>query len=186
MARICHVEAVIPFSAIISRYEEAIQWASEKLATLWGPLAIISPPMPFEASEYYANDMGMGLRKILVAAERPRDPSELASWKIATNALEAEYAAWTNTAEPRPLNLDPGYISQSKLVLATVKDRDHRLYLRDGIFAEVTLRYLRSGWTENPWTYPDYRTDPVKTFANQNRKRLREFLKAENGWRRRP
>ncbi|WP_164103051.1 DUF4416 family protein [Candidatus Laterigemmans baculatus] len=185
MARICRVEAVIAFSAIISRHEEAIQWACERLALLWGPLPVVSPPMPFEASEYYANEMGSGLRKIMVAAERPRDPSELADWKVATNALEADYAALSPAAEPRPLNLDPGYISQSKLVLATVKDRDHRLYLREGIFAEVTLRYLRSGWTENPWTYPDYRTDPVKTFANQNRLRLREFLKAEDGWRRR-
>lgn len=186
MAAICRVEAVIPFSAIISRHDEAFAWARDQLATIWGPLAAAGPAVPFKASAYYAGEMGEGLRKIMVAAEHPRDPAELASWKVATNAFEAEYAALAEPAEPRPLNLDPGYISQSKLVLATVKDRDHRLYLREGIFAEVTLRYLRSGWTENPWTYPDYRTDPVKTFATECRKRLREHLAAQDGWRRRP
>jgi hypothetical protein len=50
--------------------------------------------------------------------------------------------------EPRPLNLDPGYLTEAKLVLATTKDRNHRLYLDRGIFAEVTLCYQRggSGW----------------------------------------
>lgn len=186
MARVCHVESVLPFCAIISRYDDAFQWAQRQLVALWGPLTEVGAAMPFMAADYYGADMGTGLRKILVAAEQPRDPSELASWKVATNALEADYAVASGAPEPRPLNLDPGYISQSKLVLATVKDRDHRLYLREGVFAEVTLRYLRSGWTDNPWTYPDYRTDPVKEFANRNRQRLREYLAAEDGWRRRP
>lgn len=204
MGHIRRVESVIPFCAIISRRPHAFDWSRRQLTTLWGPLAETSEPMPFEASGYYTREMGTGLSKILVAAVQPRDPAELARWKTATNRLEAEYAALQRRPEPgqgepeqtepeqaeagqaelRPLNLDPGYISQSKLVLATVKDRDHRLYLSDGIFAEVTLRYLRSGWTDNPWTYPDYRTAPVKTFANECRARLRRHLAARDGWRR--
>lgn len=194
MGHIRRVESVIPFCAIISRHPPAFEWAREQLTTLWGPLAEASEPMTFEASGYYASEMGTGLSKMLVAAVQPRDPAEMARWKTATNRLEAEYAVLQERAEPgesereqsllRPLNLDPGYISQSKLVLATVKDRDHRVYLRHGIFAEVTLRYLRSGWTENPWTYPDYRTAAVKTFAQECRARLRQHLAAHDGWRR--
>lgn len=189
MGHIRRVEPVIPFCAIISRDEPAFAWARQQLTAFWGPLAEASEPMPFEASGYYTSEMGSGLRKILVAAAMPRDPGEVAAWKTATNQLEAEYASLTHDTEAehgpqRPLNLDPGYISQSKLVLATVKDRDHRIYLSDGIFAEVTLRYLRSGWTDNPWTYPDYRTAPVKAFALKCRARLRQHLAAHDGWRR--
>ena len=32
-------------------------------------------------------------------------------------------------AEPRPLNLDPGYLTPAKLVLASTKDHAHRIYL---------------------------------------------------------
>lgn len=189
MGHIRRVESVIPFCAIISRHVPAFDWARQQLSALWGPLAEASAPMPFEASGYYASEMGTELRKILVAAATPRDPGELAAWKTATNQLEAEYArlpkdVGSEHGQQRPLNLDPGYVSQSKLVLATVKDRDHRIYVGDGIFAEVTLRYLRSGWTDNPWTYPDYRTAPVKAFALQCRARLRQHLAAHDGWRR--
>ena len=189
MGHIRRVETVIPFCANISRHEPAFDWARQQLAALWGPLAEASEPMPFEASGYYAGEMGTELRKILVSAATPRDPGELAGWKTASNQLETEYARLSQgapggPAAQRPLNLDPGYISQSKLVLATVKDRDHRLYLSDGIFAEVTLRYLRSGWTDNPWTYPDYRSAPVKAFARECRARLRQHLAAHDGWRR--
>jgi hypothetical protein len=71
------------------------------------------------------------------------DPGRLAEIKRLTNEWEAEYAALEIHPEPRPLNLDPGYITAAKLVLASTKDQGHRIYLRDGIFAEVTLRFVR-------------------------------------------
>jgi hypothetical protein len=178
------VESVVAFCAVISRHAEVRTWARERLAGLWGTLEPEDAAVAFEAEDYYSEAMGEGLQKVMVAATAVRDPAELADWKLATNALEAECAASGRWPEGRPLNLDPGYISQSKLVLATVKDRDHRLYLRDGIFAEVTLRRLRSGWVDNPWTYRDYRGSQVKAFAEACRSRLRAHLIAEDGFRR--
>ena len=59
--------------------------------------------------------------------------------------------------ESRPLNLDPGYITLAKLVLASTKDHSHRIYLGQGIYAEITLDLSRGGWQPSEWTYPDYR-----------------------------
>ena len=75
-------------------------------------------------------------------------------------------------AEPRPLNLDPGYITPAKLVLASTKDHAHRIYLRDGIFAEVTLVYRQRKWQPLEWTYPDYRRDDYQRFFTQCREWL--------------
>ncbi|MEM8680048.1 MAG: DUF4416 family protein, partial [Planctomycetota bacterium] len=74
---------------------------------------------------------------------------------------------------PRPLNIDPGYLTLSKLVLASTKNHAHRIYLREGIFAEITLRYQARAWQPWDWTYPDYRRVDFGQFFD----RCREYLK---------
>jgi hypothetical protein len=116
--------------------------------------------------------MGEGLKKQFFAFERLIDPGALAGIKRQTNEWEAEYAALARHPEPRPLNLDPGYITAAKLVLASTKDHAHRIYLCDGIFAEVTLSYRAGQWQPLEWSYPDYRRDDYQSFFT----RCRELL----------
>jgi hypothetical protein len=185
MADVEIVEPVIRFCAVISRRSPAIDWAIARLSGRWGDVIIRSPDLPFDAGGYYREAMGADLTKTLVAFSRIADPGQLADWKLDTNGWETEYASSADHAVSRPLNLDPGYITQAKLVLATTKDRDHRLYLRDGIFGEVTLNYTRKQWVHHRWTYPDYRTAAVAEFADRCRRYLREHLKTSGAFRRR-
>ncbi len=178
------IEPVVRFCAVISRHADARQWALERLREHWGTTAEISAPAAFTAGGFYNDEMGVGLSKVLVAFDELADPGALADWKLTTNAWEHEYARSSDHAEPRPLNLDPGYITQAKLVLATIKDRDHRLYLHDGIFAEVTLNYMGGRWIHHRWTYPDYRTAEVGEFVMACRERLRTHLLQTGGFRR--
>lgn len=170
------IEPVIRFVAVIASDEEVRAWAYRCIEERWGAIADQSPPMPFHAGGYYTGQMGEGLVKTLVAIREPIDPVGLADWKTQTNLWEREAAATLNKANARPLNLDPGYITQAKLVLATVKDRDHRIYLKDGIFGEITLTYVGKQWVHHRWTYPDYRTEEVFAFAMNCRDRLRSHL----------
>ncbi|TWT73980.1 DUF4416 family protein [Allorhodopirellula solitaria] len=184
MAKPRLIEPVVRFCAVISRHAEARHWARQRLCEHWGAAAEVSSPAPFTAGGFYAAEMGEGLTKILVAFDDFADPAGLADWKRLTNAWEREYAQSSDHAETRPLNLDPGYITQAKLVLATIKDRDHRLYLHDGIFAEVTLNYMGGRWIHHRWTYPDFRTPHVAEFAMTCRERLRTHLLSTGGFRR--
>ena len=84
-----------------------------------------------------------------------------------------EYARAAGHAEPRPLNLDPGYLTLAKLVLASTKDFAHRIYLRDGIYAEVTLYYQHHRWEHHQYTFADYRRDDYQQFFSQ----CRDFLR---------
>lgn len=197
MADVRDPEPVIFFTSVISRYAAARDWAVHRLAERFGEVLCQTAPMPFEASGYYSKEMGDDLQKVIVAFSEPLDPVGLADWKLWTNHLEAEFAAEcrrgtqrNETGEPievrRPLNLDSGYVTQAKLVLATTKDRDHRIYLREGIFAEVTLSYTRKAWKDHRWTYPDYRTEEVARFAEMCRRRLRDYLAETRRWRAQP
>lgn len=183
LARTRPIEPVIRFVAIITADPAAERWARARIASQWGELREVTESLPFHAGGYYGAEMGPDLRKVIVALKEPCDPAGLADWKQETNAWERQAAAERVTAHPRPINLDPGYLTQAKLVLATVKDRDHRIYLRDGIFAEVTLTYTAKRWVGHRWTYPDYCTSEVIEFATACRQRLRRHLRQTGGFR---
>lgn len=161
--------------AVTSRYQEALSWTAERGAQVWGPLADRSQVFDFSETDYYQATMGDALRKQFLAFERPIDPARLPDIKLQTGEWEGEYARLAGHAEPRPLNLDPGYVTPAKLVLASTKDHSHRLYLGQGIFAEVTLFFRQGRWQHREWTYPDYRRDDFQAF----------FLRVRDRWQRR-
>lgn len=170
---------VLLLLAAFSRHESALAWARHRATTAWGPLWQASPVFDFVQTDYYNATMGPGLKKILLAFEHLIDPAQLVAHKHQTNRWEQEYAQQHPAAETRPLNLDPGYLSEAKLVLATTKDRNHRLYLEQGIFAEVTLHYQRKhGWSPQPWTYADYRLPAYHEFFDRCRQFLRSRIHA--------
>jgi hypothetical protein len=147
--------------------EEYFQRAEERLKRHFGPVDFRSPLLPFTHTGYYSQEMGQGLHRKFIAFAQLIDPGDLAEAKRFTNRLEEELAE----GGPRCVNLDPGYISPGKLVLATTKDREHRIYLGDGIYAEVTLRWRRQeGYEPWEWTYPDYRTDDYRSILGEIRR----------------
>ena len=112
----------------------------------WGPLAAESPRFDFHETDYYEPTMGPGLRKTFFTFAELIDPAELVAIKLQTNLWEEQYARGAQHEQPRPLNLDPGYLTLGKLVLASTKDFAHRIYLDRGIYAETTLFYRRHRW----------------------------------------
>jgi hypothetical protein len=177
MGAISEPTPVLLLIAATSRHPTAIEWARLRIEATFGPLALASRPFDFTETDYYAATMGLDLKKQFLAAERQIDPALLAAIKRQTNEWEAEYAALARHPEPRPLNLDPGYITTAKLVLASTKDHAHRLYLQDGIYAEVTLAFRHRAWQPLEWTYPDYRRADYQEFFTQ----CRQFLLQHSG-----
>jgi hypothetical protein len=95
--------------------------------------------------------------------------------------LEQELARSGTFPESRPLNLDPGLLELGKFLLATTKDQAHRIYLGEGIHAEVTLRYQAGAFEPWPWTYADYREPAVLAFMKEARDYYRQRLRAGRG-----
>ena len=81
---------------------------------------------------------------------------------------------------PRAVNLDPGVIEASKLILATTKNYSHRIYIGEKMYAEVTLVFDKGGWCPLPYTYPDYKQQCYFDFFDKARTRLLEQLKSKS------
>ena len=167
----------IRFAAIFSQDIRAIDWACAEAARHWGEIVERTDDLPFDMTTYYNASMGGPLRKRLVAFEQLIDPSALVASKTLANQWEAEYQKTSDATVERALNIDPGYLTEAKVVLATMKDRDHRLYLGSGVFGEVTLFFQLPGkWVSSRWTYPDFRTVAYHEFFDRCRARLRRCL----------
>lgn len=161
---------VVLFFGLLAGGEEILARVKKRLALDFSPIVHESAVVAFNQTDYYEREMGAGLRRQWVAVEQLAHPAELVDCKLYTNRLEQLFAL----AGKRTVNIDPGYVSQSKVVLATTKDYAHRIYVGRGIYEEVTLVYRRGGGYEPwPWTYPDYRSAAAREFFLEVRRRLK-------------
>jgi hypothetical protein len=166
--------------AVFSRDTTAIDWACSKIANAWGAIALQSPRFDHSETRYYEREMGTDLKKQFFVMDGFYDPSRLARNKLQSNEWEQEFAERTNSDVQRPVNIDPGYLTLTKLVLASAKDRAHRIYLHSGIYAEECLFFLDGRWQARAWTYPDYRRTDFQHFFGEVRDMLRQIIADSN------
>jgi hypothetical protein len=169
-------EPVLLIVAAFSRHRAVLEEVAARLEERFGPVALASPPYAFNHTRYYEPTMGPSLCKQLLAFQNLVAADCLVDVKQCTNSLEAEWAGGGLYPEPRPLNLDPGLLTLGKFMLATTKDQAHRIYVGQGIFAEVTLSFQTGAYEPWPWTYADYREAEVRAFLGQARVYYRQRL----------
>jgi hypothetical protein len=136
----------------------------------FGAIDYSSKEMTFGFTDYYGAEMGVELYRQFLSFEILVSPEELTRIKLFTNQLEDR----VSVGQKRKVNLDPGYLSLDSLVLATGKPSPHRIYLRDGIWADLHMIYQSGSYQPFSWTYPDYKGQTLIELFN----RLREVLKA--------
>lgn len=130
----------------------------ERLSQSFGCIDYRSDTLDFSYTTYYQSEMGSNLRRVFYSFQQLIDPGALASIKLQTNRIETEFSS-NRDGPKRPVNLDPGYMETGKLILASTKNHCHRIYLSEGIYAELTLLYRKGHFLPLEWTYPDYRTE---------------------------
>ncbi|MGA7877499.1 MAG: DUF4416 family protein [Desulfoferrobacter sp.] len=134
----------------------------------FGPIDFLTESKSFDYTDYYDKEMGSSLYRQTASFERLVRPELLADIKLFSNELEKRFAQENR----RRVNIDPGLLSEERLVLATGKNYTHRIYLRDGIFADLTLIYQKGSYNVLPWTYPDYRAPELLHFLGVLRQKL--------------
>ncbi len=147
---------------------------TEELRLLFGEIDFMSERFPFHFTDYYAQEMGVSLFRHFVTFKDLIPIPRLSEIKLTTNDLEETLAAPDGR---RRINIDPGYLCLQHVILATTKGYTHRPYLRDGIYADLTLIYRNKSFLPLEWTYPDYRQDEVVHLFNELRRRYGEDLR---------
>ncbi|MDR3332546.1 MAG: DUF4416 family protein [Synergistaceae bacterium] len=136
-------------------------WAKERLSDLFGVIERVGGPFDFDFTDYY-RDISPNLARYFFSFRGLEYPSGLVRWKRLAVGIEAESAQGGG----RRVNIDPGYLDGARLVLASTKDNAHRIYLSDGIYAELTLRRVKSGWERFSYTFPDFRSGTYDGFLD--------------------
>ncbi len=162
---------------ILAADQTCLDAAHKALSPRFGKIDLTSDAWPFTQTGYYTSETGPDILRQFVSLEKLIDPGNLAKIKHTTNILEQKIARTLTLPLPRPVNLDPGIIEPSKLVLATTKNYSHRIYIGNKMFAEVTLIFEKNAWRHFDYTYPDYRESRYHDFFTKVRNRLLEQLK---------
>jgi hypothetical protein len=173
-------EPVKLFAALLTCQERLLPKITENLRRAFGPIDAASEMLPWEVTDYYRDEMGSGLLRQFFAFERLVAAERLAEIKLTTGKLEANYLNAGGNGG-RCINIDPGYLEASKVVLASTKNAAHRVYLRGGIFAEAALQYRHGSFEPFEHTYPDYRWPVSRAFFADARSVYLEQLRECRG-----
>jgi hypothetical protein len=170
-------EAVKLVASLFAADDQLIGTALQDLSVRYGYPDFISAPVGFDETDYYRKEFGGALIRRFVAFERLIRPELLPDVKLWTNALERRLTVQGK----RGVNIDPGYLAKAHLILATGKGYTHRPYLRDGIYADLTLIYQAKGFHPLPWTYPDYAGAKLTGILGRIREKYVLQLRGEAG-----
>jgi hypothetical protein len=175
-----------PFSSaklivgIISSKEIYFERAEEELRLLFGSIDLKSSMFPFDLTNYYEEQMGINLKRIFLSFVELVPPEKLSLLKIQTNALEQKIRQ--DLGENfRVVNIDPGILTSSSLIMATAKDFSHRIPLAQGIYAHLEFLFTRSAVKTLNWTYPDFKQPSYQRFFLDVRRIYLEQLKPPAG-----
>jgi hypothetical protein len=161
--------------AVMAADDECLSTALDAIVAEFGTTDFVSDVWPFNQTDYYKAQTGPNILKQFASIDKLIDPGQLAQIKHRTNQIEqsqAELLHSSGVTWSRPINLDPGIIEPSKLILASTKNFSHRIYIGKGIYAEATLTFNKGKWQSFPYTYPDYKQTCYQEFFSKVRDRL--------------
>ncbi len=140
----------------------------------WGRIETESNRIDFDQfTDYYEPEMGKNLVRFWVSIEGIRPQEDLIRIKWSCTAIENVFSR----DGKRLVNLDPGYLTEAKLILASFKDFAHRIYLTQGVFADMQMIWYHGKFVPREWTFADYRSETAQKFFTNLRAIYRQKLK---------
>jgi hypothetical protein len=158
------------FVGILFSPSNALDVCLAELDNRFGEIDYQSPEYPFGVTDYYAAEMGAAIKRLFVSHAGLIDPGQLPSIKLKTNEIEATFASNGR----RTVNLDPGYLDFHKVILASAKYNNQKVYLGQGIYADPTLWYEKGKFIPYKWSFPDFKMGIYDDFFFEIRARYKE------------
>lgn len=168
-----HSRRVKLVSGLLSADKALLTDSKKILQKYFGPIELESPIIPFDFTNFYNDELGTGILRQYISFIKLIRPEYISKIKRLTIRLERKFAI----NGKRKVNIDPGFVSLDKLVLATTKDAAYRIYIGKGIYAQSTLYFQQKTFHPWPWTYKDYSTNMSVEFFNKVRVFYKTALK---------
>ncbi len=156
--------------SVLFREERDFDRAARMIAERAGGVESVGGQFPFDRSDYYEREMGAPLYRRFLLADGPIPREELVQAKLGAWAIEN---ALSRNGR-RTVNIDPGLLTEENVVLATGKNYAHRIYLCDGVYADLSLVFENGEYRPLPWTYPDIASSVIRSFLGELRRVIRE------------
>jgi len=160
-------------SSIFSHENRLIDLAIKEMGERFGQIDWMSEVLAFDRTRYYEREMGWPLYRRFISFMKLIMPESLGDIKIITNEIEQAHL----DKNSRTINIDPGYLSLERLILATGKNYTHRIPVGKGIYADLTLIFHGGTFQPLSWTYPDYAEEKVIGLFNLIRSNYLEHLR---------
>ena len=157
------------FAGTLYHDGDCFRKAKEELIKAFGEIAMESPPLAWDVSDYYRDELGWPITRTFIFFKERIDPLALPDIKCFTNDLEERLSIEGR----RTVNVDPGYMTLSKVVLASTKNYSHRLYIGKGVFAELSLVHMKGKYQPHLFTYSDYANEASLKIFEEARKLLK-------------
>jgi hypothetical protein len=161
---------------IISSTGIYFEKAEKELKALFGSIDVKSQFFPFDLTNYYEEQMGTNLERIFLSFVELVPPEKLSAMKIQTNTLEQKIRQESGE-NIRVVNIDPGILTASALIMATAKDFSHRIPLSQGIYGHLEFLFSKQGIKTLDWTYPDFKREGYERFFLDVRRIYLERIK---------
>lgn len=148
------------FSGVIYRDSRVYEEIKRRLEAAFSAVDLESGQFDFDFTTYYNKEMGSPLYRRFISFKKLIAPEELPGIKLFTNRVEIETAVNGN----RVVNLDPGYLSDANVIIATTKNYYQRVPLTKGIYAHMEYVLKKKKLVTLEWTYPDFKSPPYMEF----------------------
>lgn len=112
-------------------------------------------------TSYYEKEMGKNIIKKIIIFKKHINKEELADIKLFTTEIEEKYSE----NNKRKINLDPGYLTNKEVVLASFKKgTGYKEQISDKVWVHKVLEFKENKAIEFWHTFPDYKGEEVKEF----------------------
>jgi hypothetical protein len=155
--------------SIIYSSMDALADGVKALEKRFGRVQYETLEIPCSEADEYSEEMGTDLLRRFYSFDSSVPRDSLPSLKAACYKIEPKFSDTVDGYHFRTINIDPGILTPSALVMASHKEFNHRIYLRDGVWGEMALMYAHSKFCRLPWTNPDFCCDEAVDFFERVR-----------------
>ena len=162
--------------SILTREQSLIGEVTNNIEDLLGKTGLKSEFFTFDHTDYYEKEMGNNLNRLWLCFNNLSIPEKLVEIKLKVFEIEKKFS----DSNGRIVNLDPGYLDLHRLVLASFKEAGDKIYLSEGIWAHIVLRYFKKEFYAPEHSFSDFKENIFNPFFKKARLYYRSLLSAEN------